>query len=491
MSENNPPELKQQPRFGSFLFKWTEYFSSQEGEITQSMSTFILIWFGQVLSLVGSRTTSFALSIWVYQHTNSTTQFTLLILSTTLPGILISPIAGVFVDRWSRRWIMIISDFCAGLCTLTIAWLFVSGNLEVWNLCLLSAISSGFSAFQGLAYSSATTLLVPKEQLGRASSMTQIRLSIAEILSPALAAALLVTIKIPGVVVIDLTTLCFALVCLLVVKFPEVQTTEAKGEEVGFFSSFWQELTFGWHYLIERPGLLGLAAFVAIGNFLIGGAEALTTPLVLSFTSMESLGTISSIASSGMLVGSFIMSIWGGIERLINTIFISMFFLGLFYVLAGLRPEPILFTISEFFIFFIIPIVNGAIQVIYQKKVPPEVQGKVFAFRTAVTQGFLPLSYLIAGPLADQVFEPLMAADGLGAASIGQIIGVGHGRGIGLMLIIMGIFSIVFTFIAYLYPRLRLLEDELPDTTPFSVQLDFSQAMDECLSQKVTSLNKL
>ncbi|MBD2515973.1 MFS transporter [Nostoc sp. FACHB-973] len=456
------------------------------------MSVFILIWIGQVLSLVGSRMTSFALSIWIYQHTNSNTQFTLLILSTTLPAIIISPIAGVFVDRWSRRWIMIISDFCAGLCTLTIAWLFMNGNLEVWSLCLISAISSGFSAFQSLAYSSATTLLVPKEQLGRASSMTQIRLAIAEILSPVLATALLVSVQIPGVIIIDLTTLCFALICLLLVNFPEVQIAKPKTdrEEVGFLSSLLQEVTFGWNYLIERPGLIGLVIFIGISNFLIGFDEALTTPLVLSFTSIQNLGTISSIASSGMLVGSLVMSFWGGLERQINIIFISMFFLGLFYVLAGLCPFPILFTISNFFIFFIVPIVNAGIQVIYQKKVAPEVQGRVFAFRSALTQGFLPLSYLIAGPLADQVFEPLMAADGLGAASIGQIIGVGHGRGIGLMFVIMGIFSIFVTFIAYFYPRLRLLEDELPDTSPFSDQLDFSQDMDECLSQKVT-LEKL
>jgi len=457
------------------------------------MSVFILIWIGQVLSLVGTRMTSFALSIWIYQHTNSNTQFTLLILSTTLPAIIISPIAGVFVDRWNRRWIMIVSDFCAGLCTLTIAWLFMNGNLEVWSLCLISAISSGFSAFQSLAYSSATTLLVPKEQLGRASSMTQMRLAIAEILSPVLATALLVTVQIPGVIIIDLTTLCFALICLLLVNFPEVQIAKAKAdqEEVGFLSSLLQEVTFGWNYLIERPGLIGLVIFIAISNFLIGFDEALTTPLVLSFTSIQNLGTISSIASSGMLVGSLVMSFWGGLQRQINIIFISMFFLGLFYVLAGLCPFPILFTISNFFIFFIVPIVNAGIQVIFQKKVAPEVQGRVFAFRTALTQGFLPLSYLIAGPLADQVFEPLMAADGLGSANIGQIIGVGHGRGIGLMYVIMGIFSIFVTFIAYFYPRLRLLEDELPDTSPFSDQLDFSQDMDECLSQKAISLEKL
>jgi hypothetical protein len=160
------------------------------------------------------------------------------------------------------------------------------------------------------------------------------------------------------------------------------------------------------------------------------------------------------------------MSIWGGLERQINTIFVSMAFLGLLYVLAGLKASTVIFTIANFLIFLLIPIINGSIQVIYQKKVAPEVQGRVFAFRSAAVQGFLPLAYLTCGALADQFFEPIMAQDGALANSIGQIIGVGPGRGMGLMLIIMGLFSLVATLIAYLYPRLRCVENELPDAIP-------------------------
>lgn len=427
------------------------------------MGTFIFIWFGQVLSILGSSLTSFALSIWVYQRTNSTTQFALLLLSTTLPFILVSPVAGVFVDRWSRRWIMIISDFCAGLCTLSIAWLFVSGKLEVWNLCLVNAVSSSFSTFQGIAYPAAITLLVPKEQLSRASGMVESGSAVAGILSPLLATALLATIQLQGIVLLDFATLCFALVCLLVVQFPEVKTAQAKGVGVG---SLLQEVTFGWNYLIERPGLVGLLILIASCNFLVSLDEALTTPLVLSFASVTTLGTISSIVSSGMLVGSLVMSIWGGLQRQINTIFISLFLVGLFYLVAGLRPSIALFTISEFLLFFLTPIINSTIQVIYQKKVAPELQGRVFAVRKAVVQATLPLGYVTAGPLADRIFEPLMASDGPLAGTIGQIIGVGPGRGIGLMFVIMGIFTMLLTFIGYLYPRLRLVEDELPDAIP-------------------------
>jgi hypothetical protein len=309
---------------------------------------------------------------------------------------------------------------------------------------------------------------VPKAQLGRASSMTQIRLAIAEILSPVLAAALLVTVQLSGIVIIDLSTLVLALICLLVVKFPEISSTENPDAET---NSFWQQITFGWKYLVARPGLLGLVMFIAIINFLVGSAEALTTPLVLSFASAQSLGTIYSIASSGLLVGSVVMSIWGGLERQINTIFVSMAFLGILYVLAGLKASTVIFTIANFLIFLIIPIINGSIQVIYQKKVAPEVQGRVFAFRSAAVQGFLPLSYLTCGALADQFFEPIMAKDGALAHSIGQIIGVGHGRGMGLMFIILGLFSLVATLIAYLYPRLRCVEHELPDAIPDQLEV--------------------
>jgi MFS family permease len=443
------------------------------------MGTFIFIWCGQVLSLVGSSLTNFALSIWLYQRSNSTTQFALLILSTTLPAILVSPVAGVFVDRWSRRWTMILSDFCAGLCTLCIAGLFVTGKLEVWNLCLLTALSSSFSTFQGLAYSAATTLMVPKEQLGRASGMVQSGTAVAGIISPLLATALLATIQLQGIILLDFATLCFALLCLLLVQFTEVKTEKAQEEKVG---SILEDAVFGWNYFMERPGLVGLLVFIASGNFLVGLAEALTAPLVLSFASLTALATISSIDSIGMLLGSLAMSFWGGLQRQMATVFISMLLIGVSCLVSGLRASAVLFSISDFCLFFLIPIINGSIQVIYQKKVAPEVQGRVFSFRRTIAQSSLPLAYLAAGPLADRVFEPLMASGGSLADSIGQIIGFGRGRGMALIFVIAGIFTVLLTCIAYLYAPLRQVEDDLPDTIPDAPALDTSLKSPESAS---------
>ena len=424
------------------------------------MRVFILIWFGQLVSLIGSGLTGFALGVWMYQRTGSVTQFALISLSTTLPFIVISPLAGALVDRWNRRWIMILSDSGAGLSTGAIALLLVTGRLETWHIYLATATSSTFSAFQWPAYIATTTLLVPKQHLGRASGMTQLGQALAQLISPVLAGILLGSIKLQGVILLDFATFLFALVTLLLVRFPDAKTTAAG--EAGK-DSLLRSAAYGWTYITARPGLLALLIFFTLSNFLVGVVEVLTTPLVLSFASAAVLGIILSIGGTGMLVGSLVISTWGGPQRRINNVFGFMLLGGLCILVAGLRTSVPLFALAAFFFFLGLPIINGSSQVIFQKKVAPNVQGRVFALNGAIAGASLPLAYAIAGPLADRVFEPLMAPNGPLAGSIGQIIGVGPGRGIGLLFIVMGALTILVTLAAYQYPRLRLVEDELPD----------------------------
>ena len=427
---------------------------------TAAIPVFILIWFGQMVSLIGSGLTGFALGIWVYQRTGSVTQFALISLSTTLPGIIISPIAGALVDRWNRRWTMLLSDCGAGLSILFFALMLFTGRLEVWQIYLATSASSTCNAFQWPAYSAATTLLVPKQHLGRASGLIQLGQSIAQLISPVLAGVLIVSIQIPGIILLDFATFLFALVTLLSVRFPEAKTVG--GSAVGK-GSLLREATYGWTYITARPGLLGLVIFLAISNFLMGVIEVLATPLVLSFASPAVLGTVMSIAGSGMLVGSVVMSTWGGPPRLINSVFGFMLLSGLCIFVAGLRPSAQLFALAAFLFCFGLPIINGCIQVILQRKVVPDVQGRVFALMRTIAGSSLPLAYVVAGPLADRVFEPLLTTGGPLAGSIGQLIGVGPGRGIGLMFITLGALTMMATIVAYQYPRLRLLEEELPD----------------------------
>ncbi|MGB0386326.1 MAG: MFS transporter [Ardenticatenaceae bacterium] len=427
--------------------------------VARGMRVFLFIWFGQLISLIGSGLTGFALGVWVYQRTGSVTDFALISLSTILPVILISPVAGVLVDRWNRRWVMILSDSGAALSTLAIALLLSTNQLEIWHIYLATVVSSTFNGFQWPAYTAATTQLVPKQHLGRASGMTQLAEGVAQLISPVLGGVLLVTIELQGVILLDLMTFLFALATLLLVRFPRVTAVVRKAKK----ESWLHEAAYGFRYITDRPGLLGLLIFFAASNFLVGVVQVLATPLVLSFTSVDVLGTILSIGGIGMLLGSLLMSTWGGPQRLILGVLGFQLLGGLCIFLAGLRPSALLFAAAAFLFFFGIPIGNGCSQVIWQRKVAPDVQGRVFAVRRMIALSCLPLAFLVAGPLTDQVFEPLMLPDGPLANSIGQFIGVGPGRGIGLLFIILGVFTMLATVLAYQYSPLRLVEDELSD----------------------------
>ncbi|MGF1481579.1 MAG: MFS transporter [Cyanophyceae cyanobacterium] len=426
------------------------------------MKTFVIVWLGQVISLLGSGLTSFALGIWVYQGTGSTTQYALISLFAITPYVVVSPLAGAIVDRWNRRWTLITSDSCAGLSTLAIALLLASNHLEIWHIYLSTAIISVCNAFQSPAYTSATTLLVPKQFLGRASGMIQLGEAIARLISPALAGVFLVSIQLPGIILVDFTTFLFALTTLLSVRFPHVSSSSDKRQP----GSLLRWTIDGWFYISAKPGLLGLLLYMTAGNFFIGIAIVLITPLVLSLAPPTILGTIMSVSGAGMLLASLAFSTWRGGIRYINTLLGFMFLGGLSIFVAGLRPSIPLVALASFLGFSGWPIVSAASQVIFQKKSPPELQGRIFACKQMFSASALPLAYGVAGALADRIFEPLMAPDGFLASSIGRIIGVGSGRGIALLFIVVGLLTMMTTILAYCYRPLRRVEDELPDAIP-------------------------
>lgn len=423
------------------------------------MWIFIIIWFGQLISLIGTTLTDFALGVWIFQQTGSVTQFALITVTTLLPGILISPIAGTLVDRWDRRLAMLFSDCGAALCTFAIFLLLLGNRLEIWHIYLLTALSSLCNAFQWPAYTASVTLLVPKKHFGRASGMMQISEAVAQIISPVLGGFLLLTIQIWGIILIDFVTFLFAVFTLLCVRIPRPTPSAGKPGK----GSLLNEVVYSWRYLTERHGLLGLLLFYVVIEFTLGTVVTLVTPLVLSFASPAVLGTILSVAGIGMLLGSILMAVWGGPQHRVMGILGFTLVQGMILLTGGLRPNVFLIGGAAFLFLFVNPIVVGCDQVIWQRKVAPDVQGRVLAIHRMASWGSLPFAALAAGPLADYIFEPLLAIDGPLAGTIGRIIGAGPGRGIGLLFIVMGILTILASCAGYLYPRLRLLERELPD----------------------------
>jgi DHA3 family macrolide efflux protein-like MFS transporter len=425
------------------------------------MRTFIVIWLGQLASLTGSGLSGFALGLWVYQRTGSVTQFALISLFVVLPMILLSPLAGALVDRWERRWVMIVSDAGAAFSTLMVAFLLLSGHLEVWHTYLAAAVSSALGAFQSPAYLAAISLLVPRQHLGRTGGIVQIGQAVADILAPALAGLLVMTIQIEGVMLIDFATFAFAAFTLLWVRVPR---PEIVADQTSTNNSLLREVTQGWTYIVARPGLLGLLVYLAVVNSFLGGMVGpLITPMVLSFASASVLGVVISVAGSGMLIGSLVMSTWGGPKRRIAGVLGFQLMAGLFILLIGLRPSALLVATGAFGAHFAIPFVRGANLAIWQSKVIPNLQGRVFAAQRMIVSSATPLAFLAAGPLADGVFDPLLAEGGTLAASVGPVVGVGAGRGIGLLFIVLGILTALTTCVAFLSPQIRLVEDEMAE----------------------------
>lgn len=424
------------------------------------MRTFFVVWIGQLVSVVGSNLTGFGLAIWMYLETDSVTLLALIMLASTLPGIVLGPIAGALVDRWDRRKVMLVSDASAGTATLIVALLLLTDQLELWHIYLMATVGSVANSFQEPAYTASVPLLVSKKHLGRANGLVQMGQAIGMLAAPVLAGVLVATTGLWGVLLADVATFAVAVATLSLVRIPRPEAAASSTERLR------GQVVEGWQWLRARRGLLGFMLVAAGINFLLGFMGVLYIPLFLSFTNEVVLGTALSMMGVGMLVGSLVMGAWGGPKRRMRGMMLGIAVSGLLVASMGLDDSVFLVTAAAFGLMATVAIVNGTSQALWQTKVPPELQGRVFSVRRMVAQMAVPVTYLSAGPLADQVFEPWLAVGGGLANSVGSWIGTGPGRGIAFMFVVMGLGTVMLAVVAYSSPSIRNLEDELPDMIP-------------------------
>lgn len=440
------------------------------------MRGFLIIWLGELISMLGSGLTGFALGVWIYQETGLATPFAITVLLGTLPRILLSPIAGSLADRWNRRWIMILSDTGSALVTLLAFFLLQGDSLQIWMIYLISVLYSIFGAFQEPAYTASITMLVPKKDLARASGLGSLGQALESLLTPVAAGFLFVAIGLRGIILIDFLTFFFAIGALLLVHIPQPEyrppgdvaggaASEGNQPQAQPKTGLWADAVFGWRYLRARSGLFGLLWFYALVNFFLNFSMVLLGPMLLSQHTPREYGLVQMVIGAGTLAGSLVLSAWGGPKgRKIPTVigFIALCSAGL--LLAGISSSVVLIGAGLFLMLFSVPIASGSSQVIFQAKVAPDVQGRVFAIRSMISRSVTPLAFALAGPLADRLLEPLMAAQGaLGSSFLGSLFGSGPGRGIGIGFVFSGLCLLAACALAYANPRLRLLEDELPD----------------------------
>ncbi len=451
--------------------------------VPPSMLVFLFVAFGQLISMVGSSLTSFSFGVWVYQQSGAVTDFALIGLAASLPGILALPLAGALADRYDRRKIMIICDTISALPVIVAVFLLWTNNLELWHIYIISSVSSIANSFQRPAYLAAVTQLVPKKYLGHANGLIQLATSTGTMLAPILGGFLVATIGLSNIILIDFTTFLFATTTLLVVRFPN--TLFKKLEE-----PIMKEIVGGWKYILKRKPLVAMVVFFIIFNFFFSMTTTLLTPLILSFDSSAALGWVTGAAGFGGLAGSIIMSIWGGTKRRADGMVGFVIMTGVSFIILGWQTNVVTCIIGALGVWMSLSFINSHWQSLIQVKVGLELQGRIFATNQMLAWSCMPLGYVLIGPLVDRVFEPLMAKGEVLSNVFGWLIGGGAGRGMGLIMVLTGIILAITGYVGLKYRPLRYMEDILPDAIPDTVILDDKDALQEQADKMFETANK-
>ncbi|QSQ28079.1 MFS transporter [Pyxidicoccus parkwayensis] len=433
----------------------------------QSFPRYVLLWVAQTVSAIGTHLTGFGLGVWMYEHTKSTSLYSFIALASFAPGVLVAPLLGGVVDRYDLRRLMFLGHAGGGVCTLLIALLLYTDRLGVGAILALVAGGAAFNSIHLPAFPKATVLMVTTEQLPRANGLMQLGMALGYIVAPLLSGMLMPLIGVTGLLAIDVVTFTFALVVLHYLRIPEAPRDEAASTTGKPGGHVLQDAAVGWRFIRERPGLFGLQVLITLMSFNLGIIQVLVTPLVMSFSDVRTLGFVMTAGGLGMLAGSVVLLAWGGPRDRIWGVLGFVLLQGLFLAFGATRASAWMVGAGAFGVLSTIPVIMSCNQTVWQRKVPIGLQGRVFAVHSSLSGGFIPVAYLLSGPLADHVFEPLMVTGGPLAALMGPWLGgTGPGRGIALLFLLLGILTVLLVVACALSPGVRHVETALPDAVP-------------------------
>lgn len=425
----------------------------------KNFKKYIILWFSQSISQLGSAMTSFALILWVYTVRHSALTVSLMSFCSYVPYILISPFAGAFVDRHSKKKIMLIADSVAALCTCSVLLLTLSGALQIWHIYLINGVIGCMNAFQSPASSVALGKLVPQDKLANVSGMNSFSGNLTAVLTPVLAAALFAIDGLSLILFIDLGSFTFAfLVLLLAITIPEQATTKKNRESI--FSGCKEGLRF----LCHEKGILMIVLTMALLNFFSRLTyENILSPMLLARSGDNSLvlGIVNAVMGLAGILGGILVSAGKLSKNNIRMIYVSAAFsFGFGDLLMGLGQNIVVWSIAGLAASLPIAFINAGQNVILYKKVPSEIQGRIFAVRNAIQYSTIPLGILLGGFLADYVFEPFMQGNTPVASALQTLVGTGTGSGMAVMFLCTGILGLSFSILSYYHKDIQAMKKE-------------------------------
>lgn len=412
------------------------------------MKKYTILWCGQLLSIIGSAMTRFALLLYVYTTTGNVTATATIGFLSMVPYALISPYAGVIVDRYSRKKVMILSDFGSLISTLLIVICIFVSELNITVIYISTIIGGLCGAFQNPAYQASITMLIPEKYYTRANAMRSFSGYASTMLAPILAGTLIAFIGINGIIIIDVITFMIGILSLLLVRIPK-PTTKTK-LKMNIAKSKFNTLLTGFHYIKENKGLsLMLTIFVFI-NFITGITYYGILPayiLVSTGNNQIDLGIVESMLGFGGVIGSILVATMKLPKKKVKVLFILMlisYVVGDF--LVGIGTNVYIWGFAVFSTSLLIAFIVTYNNVVWQTIIPPDLQGRTFASRGMMTSMALPIGYLTGGILADYVFEPAFVGKNINILT--NLVGNNSGSGMSMMFLLTSIIGVIICIFA-------------------------------------------
>lgn len=428
-----------------------------------TLRTFYVLTITQTLSLIGSAMTSFAIGIWVFTETGDTTPLLLVQVFFWLPRVTLGSVAGVIADRLQRRMLIIVGDAGQAVPTCLLMLSFATDNFALWQLYAAALVQSMFGLLQGPAISASITMLVPDNHRDRANAILEVVGPMAGVVAPVVGGFLYAVIDVAGVMLVDLATFLVAVAVVSQLHIPQPKRT-AESESVE--GTFWQEMRGSFQFLRSRRGLWILSSYFMFLNFITVGIWRLMGPYVLILTDYNErlLGILMACSSIGLVTGGLITLVWQGTRPRIHTIMPTLALAGVGLMVFGLARSPLALAVTMFIMMLPYKMNNALLSSIQQAKIPPDMQGRVFGMLSQISMFAMPITYLVTGPLVDDVLQPAVGTSGWKV--VAPLVGNGEGAAIGLYIFVCGTLLFVGSLIVYALPVIRHMERDLPNYAP-------------------------
>ncbi|MED3961012.1 MFS transporter [Niallia taxi] len=372
----------------------------------------VLFLSSQTISLFGSSLVQYAIMWHITLTTESGMMMTLYIICGFIPTFILSPIAGVWADRYNRKILIVLSDGLIAFATLILAILFIMGFDSIWLLFVMAAIRAFGAGIQTPAVGAILPQVVPKEKLTKVNGVNGSIQAIIMFVSPMVSAALLATTAIEIIFFIDVITAAIAIVTMLSFVKISVHEKAAEKQTTSYFADFKEGLS----YVNSNSFLKSFFVFFAI-FFVLMAPAAFLTPLQVTRSFGSDVWRLTAVElafSIGMIAGGGIIAAWGGFRNKISTMTLASVIMGVCTLTLGIAPSFWLYLIFMGVFGIAMPIFNTPTTVLLQEKISGEYLGRVFGVLGMISTSMMPIGMLIFGPLADIIrIEWLLIGTGL------------------------------------------------------------------------------